>query len=76
MARKTNQEKTNPTIPQTAEGEIAILQNVLALHGGQLENFNPVPPPSAVKSFIRRATLPQLQGTLVELLAAMRVTQE
>ena len=82
MARKTRQGKTTLpthrraqkrlTKPSTAQEEIAVLQEILALHGGQLENFNPTPPPTAVKIFLRKATLSQLQGTLVELLAALR----
>ena len=55
-----------------ARDEIAVLQQVLLLQEGQLENFHPVPLPSAVKRFLTRATPGQLQGTLVEVLAALR----
>jgi len=57
---------------RTAEEELAILQEILLLNKGQLQDFSPVPPPSAIKAFLRKAALPQLQGLLVELLAAMR----
>lgn len=59
MARKTRQGKSTPTKSRAAEGrftkprtsqeEIAVLQEILALYGGQLESFNPAPPPTAVK---------------------------
>jgi len=51
---------------------LALLQQLLALTGGQLDNFDPQPPPSAIRRFLRTADLRQLQGLLVELLAAMR----
>ncbi len=63
--------QTNPA-DRTAEDEIVILQEILALHSGQLENFHPEQPPSSIRYFLRRASLGQLQGTLVELLVAMR----
>ena len=63
----------SPNAPRHgASNDLAILQQILALHGGQLDNFDPAPPPSAVRRFLARATLEQLQGALVELLAAMR----
>ena len=52
--------------------DLAILQEILWLQGGQLDNFHPIQPPPAVMRFLRTATLGQLQGMLVELLAAMR----
>ena len=55
-----------------ASNDVAVLQQILALHGGQLDNFHPTRPPSAVRRFLTQATLGELQGTLVELLAAMR----
>jgi len=55
-----------------AREEISILQQILLLHDGQLENFHPGPPPSAVKRFLNRAALGQLQGLLVELLCTLR----
>ena len=61
----------NVTRPD-ASNDLAILQQILALHDGQLDNFDPKLPPTAVRRFLARATLEQLQGTLVELLAAMR----
>lgn len=62
-----------PSAPRdNASDDLAILQQILALHEGQLDNFHPTRPPPAVRRFLRRATLEQLQGTLVELLAAMR----
>ena len=86
MARGTRPGKsTSPKPPaaekplakfRAAQEEIAVLQEILALRGGQLEKFAPTPPPSAVKVFLRRATLSQLQGTLVELLAAMRAAKK
>ena len=52
--------------------DLAILQEILWLRGGQLDNFHPIQPPAAVIRFLRTATLGQLQGTLVEVLAMMR----
>lgn len=57
---------------RTAEEEAAILQQILTLNKGLLQDYHPVPPPSVVREFLRRASLFQLQGTLVEVLAAMR----
>jgi len=62
--------------PRSPADEIAVLQKILLLHDGQLENFHPFPPPSAVRCFLTRATLPQLQGTLVELPAALRTRKQ
>ena len=61
-----------PSAPRyNASNDLAVLQQILALHDGQLDNFHPTRPPPAVRRFLARATLEQLQGTLVELLAAM-----
>ena len=68
MARKNQPHRK----PDTATDQIAVLQDIFALNGGQLENFHPTPPPSVIQAFLRRASMPQLQGTLIELLAAMR----
>ena len=51
---------------------LAVLQQLLALHDGQLNDFQPTPPPAALKAYLRRADLHELQGLLVETLAAMR----
>ena len=61
---------------QDASNDLAVLQQILALHDGQLDNFHPARPPPAVRRFLRRATLEQLQGTLVEVLAAIRERQK
>ncbi len=62
-----------PSDPRdNASNDLAVLQQILALQGGQLDNFNPTRPPPAVRRFLTRATLEELQGALVELLAALR----
>ena len=62
-----------PSDPRdNVSNDLAVLQQILGLHGGQLDNFHPTRPPSAVRRFLTRATLEELQGTLVELLAAIR----
>ena len=71
MDWKTRQHKSKATKPRTGEEKVAILRQILDLCSRQLETFRPTQPPSAIRAFIRRATLGQLQGTLVELLAAM-----
>jgi len=72
MPHAETQTPARPRVPTSPAEEIAVLQQILLLHDGQLENFHPVRPPSAVRRFLTRATLRQLQGTLVELLAALR----
>ena len=57
---------------RSSSDDLAILQKILWLHGGQLDNFRPIQPPAAVMRFLKTATPGQLQGTLVEVLAAMR----
>ena len=62
-----------PSAPRdNASNDLAVLQQILALHDGQLANFHPTRPPASVRRFLNRATLEELQGTLVELLAAIR----
>jgi len=61
-----------PRVPTSPSDEIAVLQQILLLHDGQLENFHPVRPPSPVRRFLNRATLGELQGLLVETLSALR----
>ena len=55
-----------------ATDDLAVLHQVLALHGGQLDDFRPTPPPTPIKRFLRKANLYELQWVLVEILAAMR----
>ncbi len=52
--------------------DLAVLQQILALNDGQLDKFQPVNPPSSVRRFLARASLEELQGTLVEVLSALR----
>ena len=57
---------------RSSSEDLAVLQEILRLRGGQLDDFHPVQPPAAVRRFLRTATPGQLQGTLVEVLAEMR----
>jgi hypothetical protein len=68
--------KSRPPSPGRLDGlqdDVKILQQLLALHHGELEDFQPVRPPAAVRGFLGRASLHELQGVLVETLAAMRM---
>lgn len=47
------------------------LEAILAFYGLRVERFQPVPPPLELRQLLRRATRRQLQGTLVEILAAL-----
>ena len=72
MARAKRQGKSSSPNRRDGEDDGAVLQQILLLEGGELENFNPAQPPAGVKRFLRRATLAELQGTFVEVLAAMQ----
>lgn len=47
------------------------LEAILAFHGGRVEKFQPVGPTPELRQLLRRATRRQLQGALVEILAAL-----
>ena len=65
-----------PTACRNAADDLTVLQQILWLRGGQLDNFHPIQPPAVVRRFLRTATLGQLQGLLVEGLAKMRDEEE
>ena len=72
MARAKRQGKSASPNRRNGEDEGAVVQQILLLEGGELNNFDPAQPPAGVKRFLRQATLSELQGTLIEVLAAMR----
>ena len=75
LSRCTSTDTTpNPDcqLPTARRNDLAVLQEILGLRGGQLDDFHPVQPPAALRRFLRTATLGQLQGLLVEVLAKMR----
>jgi len=47
------------------------LEAILALYGVRVERFQPVGPAPELRQLLRRATRRQLQGALVEILAAL-----
>lgn len=47
------------------------LEAILALGGGRVRKFQPVPPPPDLRRLLRRATRRQLQGAMLEILRAL-----
>ena len=58
------------------EDELAViygfLHGLVALSGGQLHRFRPLPPSPELRGLLRRASTRELQGTLIEILTLLR----
>jgi hypothetical protein len=67
---------TPPNGPGPSEREAAILREILAVYRAGLDVFQPVPPPPEVRRFLQHATVGQLQGALIEVLAALHRIQD
>lgn len=48
-----------------------VIQQILTLNDWRLADFKPVEPPPAITGFIHQADIRELQGLLVEVLAAV-----